>query len=158
MITFKHVYTDDAPTSEVTVEELNEAPQQQMGQQQVDPNVSKMKGAELFARCRAASTAAHFAHLLTPSYSQHVALKGFYDDIIDIIDAFAESFIGRYGKFETFPNVKESATDPLTIVGNLAKWIDANRSIISDFSEIQNEIDNIVNLCNKTAYLLRELR
>lgn len=156
MITFKHIYTDDAPTNDVVVEEeLNEAPQQMGMGQQIDP---KMKGAELFARCRAASTAAHFAHLLTPSYSQHVALKTFYDDIIDFVDAFAETFIGRYGKFEAFPNVKESATDPLTIVGNLTRWIDGNRSMISEFSEIQNEIDNIVNLCNKTAYLLRELR
>lgn len=158
MVTFKHIYTDDAPTSQVVVEnQLNEAPQQQMGGQ-VDPNISKMKGAELFARCRAASTAAHFAHLLTPSYAQHMALKTFYEDIIDIIDVFAESFIGRYGKFEAFPNVKESAVDGLTLVGNLTKWIDSNRAIISEFSEIQNEIDNIVNLCNSTAYKIRELK
>lgn len=157
MITFKHVYTDDTPTNDVVVEEeLNEAPQQQMGMgQQVDP---KMKGAELFARCRAASTAAHFAHLLTSSYSEHVALNTFYEEIIDLADAFAETFIGRYGKFDSFPNVKESSTQGIQIAGNLTKWIDANRSLISEFSEIQNEIDNIVNLCNKTAFLLRELR
>lgn len=158
MITFKHVYTDDAPTSEVVIEDqINEAPQQ-MAMGQPDPNLSKVKGAELFARCRAASTAAHFAHLLTPSYAQHVALNTFYEDIIGFADAFAETFIGRYGKFEAFPNVKESATDGLTIIGNLTKWIDSNRAVISEFSEIQNEIDNIVNLCNKTAFLLRELR
>lgn len=87
-----------------------------------------------------------------------LALNTFYDEIIGLADSFAEGFIGRYGKFESFPNVKESATDGLVIVGNLTKWIDANRAVISDFSEIQNEIDTIVNLCNSTAYKLRELR
>ena len=107
---------------------------------------------------RAASTAAHFAHLLTPSYAQHIALNTFYDDIIDVADAFAEGFIGRFGKFDAFPNVKESSTDGLTIVGNLTKWIDANRGVIAENPEIQNDIDAILSLCNSTAYKLRELK
>lgn len=157
MITFKHIYTNDEPTGEATIDEgqINEAPQIPSP---VDPNAIKAKGSELVARCRAAATAAHFAHLMTPSYAQHVALNTFYDSIIDLADAFAEGFMGRYGKFEMFPNVKESATDGLTIVGNLTKWIDSNRAMISEFSEIQNEIDTIVSLCNSTAYKLRELK
>ena len=123
-----------------------------------DPGSAKAKGAELFARCRSASTAAHFAHLMTSSYAAHVALNAFYDEIIPVADAFAESYIGRYGKFESFPNAKESSTDGLQIVGNLTKWIDSNREIISDLSEIQNDIDSIVSLCNSTAYKLRELK
>lgn len=123
-----------------------------------DPNLAKAKGAELFARCRAASTAAHFAHLMTPSYAAHIALNAFYDGIIPLADALAESLIGRYGRFEAFPNVKEGSTDGLQIVGNLTKWIDANRALISDLSEIQNDIDAILSLCNSTAYKLRELK
>ena len=119
---------------------------------------AKQKGAELFARCRSASTAAHFAHLLTPSYAQHKALNEFYEEIVGVADSFAESFIGRYGKFESFPSVKETSTDGLQIVGNLTKWIDSNREMISEFSEIQNDIDSIVSLCNSTAYKLRELK
>lgn len=159
MITFKHVYTNDEYDDTVVVNEdnLNEAPQQMM-QQNVDPNVGKAKAVEFFARSRAAATAMHFFHLTTPSYAQHIASQAFYDGIIDLIDTFCETFIGRYGKFEAMPNVKESATDGLQIVGNLTKWIDANRMAISDLSEIQNEIDNIVNLCNSTAYKLRELK
>lgn len=134
----------------ITYKEINE----QIG----DANNPKSKGAELFARCRAAATAAHFSHLLTPSYAAHVALNTFYVDIITLADAFAESYIGRYGKFEAFPNVKESSTDGLVVMGNLTKWIDSNRESISDLSEIQNDIDTIVSLCNSTAYKLRELK
>ena len=157
MITFKHTYVDEDPGETIVTEDaLYEAPQQPMGNAPAaDP---KAKAAEFFARCRAASTAAHFAHLMTPSYAQHVALNTFYDEIVTLADAFAETFIGRYGKFDAFPNVKESATDGLIIVGNLTKWIDANRAVITEFSEIQNEIDNVVNLCNSTAYKLRELK
>lgn len=132
-------------------DELNEA----IGQSQVDPRI---KASEFFARCRAASTAAHFAHLLTPSFAQHMALNTFYEDVVTLADKFAESFIGRYGKFDSFPNVREPAMDGLTIIGNLTKWIDANRQIISDFPEIQNSIDEILGLCNSTAYKLRELK
>lgn len=139
MITFKEVYTD-------------------IQEQMQDPTTAKAKAAELVARCRAAATAAHFAHLLTPSYAQHIALCGFYNGIIDLVDAFAEGYMGRYGKFEMFPNVKEASTDGLTVVGNLTKWIDANRELISDISEIQNDIDTIVSLCNSTAYKIRELK
>ena len=131
---------------------------QEIDEEIQDPMSAKAKGAELFARCRAASTAAHFAHLLTSSYSQHMALNTFYDDIIPLADAFAESFIGRFGKFESFPNIKETSTEGLQIIGNLTKWIDANRESISDLSEIQNDIDTIVSLCNSTAYKLRELK
>jgi len=123
-----------------------------------DPNSAKAKGAELVARCRAAATAAHFAHLMTSSYAQHVALCAFYTGIIDLADAFAESYMGRFGKFEAFPNVKESSTDGLTVVGNLTKWIDVNRAMIAEVSEIQNDIDTIVALCNSTAYKIRELK
>lgn len=139
MITFREIH-----------EELSEEVQ--------DPSSAKAKCAELVARCRAASTAAHYAHLMTPSYAAHVALNGFYEGVIPLVDAVAESFIGRYGRFEAFPNVKESSTDGLQIVGNLTKWIDSNRALISDYSEIQNDIDSILSLCNSTAYKLRELK
>jgi Family of unknown function (DUF5856) len=131
-------------------EELDEAVMEQ--------NPAKAKCAELIARAFAARNAAHFAHLITPSYAQHVALNTFYDELIPLVDAVAESFMGRYGKFEAFPNVREAATDGLTIVGNLTKWIDANREMVAETSEIQNDIDTIISLCNSTAYKLRELK
>lgn len=124
----------------------------------LDPMSAKSKAAELFSRCRAASTAMHFFHLTTSSFAQHKASDEFYNGIIGLVDSFSESFMGRYGKFETFPNVREASTDGLTIVGNLTKWIDSNRGSISDLSEIQNIIDEILSLCNSTAYKLRELK
>lgn len=144
-ITFKEIVQD--------IDQLEEADLQQG--QQVDP---KLYMSQFLARLFAARNAAHFAHWMTPSYAQHKAIGSFYEDIILLADSLAESFMGRYGKFEGFPTVKESATDPLIIVGNLTKWIDANRAMLTENSEIQNQIDEILSLCNQTAYRIRELR
>lgn len=140
---------------EIISEEEYEDLEEQVAQQQIDP---REKGAEFISRCFAARNAAHFAHLLTSSYAQHMALSSFYDNLIPLVDSFAETFIGRHGKFESFPNVKESSTEGIQIVGNLTKWIDSNRAVVCEFSEIQNIIDEIVALCDLTAYKLRELR
>lgn len=119
----------------------------------------KQKAAELFMQCRQASTAMHFFHLSTPSYAQHMASNTFYTEIVDLVDTFAESFIGRYGKFDIMPNVKIPQTnDGLAIAVNLLQWIDTNRANITDDSEIQNVIDEIVGLCTSTIYKLRELK
>jgi hypothetical protein len=38
------------------------------------------------------------------------------------------------------------------------QWIDSNRANITDDSEIQNIIDEIIGLCSSTVYKLRELK
>jgi Family of unknown function (DUF5856) len=119
----------------------------------------KQKAAELFLQCRQAATAMHIFHLATSSYAAHMASNEFYDGIIGLVDKFAESFIGRYGKFESMPNVKLPQNyDGLTIAANLLQWIDSNRANITDDSEVQNSIDEIVGLCSSTIYKLRELK
>ncbi len=121
--------------------------------------IGKQKATELFMQCRQAATAMHFFHLSTPSYAAHMASNTFYTDIIALVDTFAESFIGRYGKFEVMPNVKiPQNNDGLAIAASLLQWIDSNRINITDDSEIQNIIDEIVGLCTTTIYKLRELK
>ena len=39
----------------------------------------------------------HSVHLNTRSYSKHVALNTFYDEIIELADGFAEAYQGRHG-------------------------------------------------------------
>lgn len=119
----------------------------------------KQKAAEMFMQGRQSATAMHYFHLTTSSYAAHVASNEFYDSIVPLVDKFAETFTGRYGKFEAMPNVKvPMVNDGLTIVVNLLQWIDANRSVITDDSEIQNIIDEISGLCSSTIYKLRELK
>ena len=149
MIRFKEIKED--------IDTLLEAPQAPDGQPQIDPMMMRQKAGEFLMRVRAASTAAHVSHLTTHSYAQHVAMGSFYEDIIPIIDEFLESFMGRYGIPDAFPPVTEKNYDPLTILGNLTKWIDVNRAAFPN-SELQNIIDEMLTLINRTGYKVRELK
>jgi len=46
---------------------------------------------------------AHTFHLLTNSYAQHKALENYYDSIVPLLDAWAEAYMGKYGRF---PRIK----------------------------------------------------
>ena len=55
---------------------------------------------------------AHTFHLLTNSYAQHKALENYYESIVPLLDAWAEAYMGKYGRF---PRIKMAArvnTDP----------------------------------------------
>lgn len=118
----------------------------------------KAKATEFFFQVRQAATAMHYFHLITSSYASHVAAKEFYDGLIPLIDNFMEGFSGRYGKMETPVNVKIPFGDGLNIAVSLLQWIDKNRPLITDDSELQNIIDEINSLVSSTIYKLRDLK
>lgn len=121
-------------------------------------NVTKPSSASaLIAMCFDARTKAHIAHLQTTSYAQHIALNEFYDNIVGLTDAFAESYQGRFGIISQYPAVSIQNKDGLAIVKELRNWIDTNRSSCSNLSELQNDIDAIVSQCDSTIYKLTNL-
>ena len=117
------------------------------------------KSGELVGRCFQARTEAHIAHLTTKSFAQHKALNEFYDEIVDLADAFAENAQGRAGALLKYPRISPRSSDsdtskPLTVIEALRTWVDENRDDCGDESELQNLIDEIVALCNSTIYKL----
>ena len=42
--------------------------------------------------------AAHEAHLSTTSYAEHKTLNKYYDKMPDLVDSFAEAYMGKYGR------------------------------------------------------------
>lgn len=117
------------------------------------------KCAELVARCFAARTAAHYAHFLTSSYAQHVALNEFYDDIVDAADKFAECHMGVEGKFKSFPTVVVPTGEPLTWLTELHKWVADHRTECADGStELANLIDEILAVIDRSFYKLKFLK
>lgn len=119
-----------------------------------------MKMGELVMKCLHARTAAHVLHLKSRSYAQHVALKGFYDTLVDLVDALAETYQGDYGLIEEYPGRFALVEEPLQLVNGLAAWIDAHRSEVCDADDtyLQNIIDEIMALCRSTAYKLKFLK
>ena len=41
-------------------------------------------------------TQAHIFHLQTQSYAQHKALQDYYDEIVELIDEYVETYQGKY--------------------------------------------------------------
>lgn len=116
--------------------------------------------AELKLRCFYARDEAHNAHLATTSYAQHMALGTFYEEMPDLVDGLVESYQGVYGIVEDKPNVTMPSGGMVPVLTQLRKWIMANRDSVgvSDDTELQNDIDAIVSLINRTMYKLKNLK
>jgi DNA-binding ferritin-like protein len=105
---------------------------------------------------------AHRAHWKTKSYSQHVALGSFYDEIVDNADAIAEAYQGRYHIIDDIPI--------LTAEGEKPDIADALQSHMEDIeklrymacdkedSPLQNLIDTAIETYLSTLYKLRNLK
>lgn len=116
--------------------------------------------AELICRCFHSRTEAHLFHLQTKSYAAHKALNEYYDEIIPLADALAESYQGRYGIVTDYPEEYEQSETPVDMLKDLRAWIDTNRHEDKNLekSELQNLIDEIVTLINGTLYKLETLK
>lgn len=102
---------------------------------------------------------AHIYHLQTNSYTQHAALQGYYDGIVDLIDSLVETFQGRYGILRGYKmdgQIKEDG-NPTMYFDALCKYVETKRTSIPQDSYIQNEVDNVVALIESTRYKLKFL-
>jgi len=104
------------------------------------------------------ATNTHFFHWSTDSYAKHQALGTYYDEIVDLTDQLAESYMGKYGKLTAFPSVYHQPKDPLKYMESLQNFVADARQDLPQDSEIQNLIDEIADLINTTAYKLKFLK
>jgi hypothetical protein len=117
------------------------------------------KAAEFFMVLLMAAPMAHILHLQTRSFAEHMALNTLYSELPELTDTLIESYQGKYGIVENYPN---QATMPpynnaLEFVVHLNKFVDDTRYLVCDDSEMQNAIDEIVTLLNSTTYKLKFL-
>lgn len=103
---------------------------------------------------------AHSVHLNTRSYAKHKALNNFYDDIVDLVDDFAEAYQGRHGLIGpiTLMSAKKTTNIIEFLESSLAD-IEGMRYKVVDKEDtaIQQLIDNIVELYLSTLYKLKFL-
>ena len=119
-----------------------------------------MKACDFVGTLFLARDVAHSVHLNTRSYSKHKALRGFYDNVIDLADNFAEAYQGRHGLMGpiTLQSAKKT-TNIIDFLQNQLVEIEADRYKICDETDsaIQNIIDEIIALYLSTLYKLRFL-
>ena len=114
-----------------------------------------------FVQCLLHSvTNAHILHFQSLSYSQHMALGAYYEEVGDLVDGFVEAFQGKYGlltKYKAEYELPESY--PVDYMIYLKDEVATLRRMpeFPQDSELQNEVDTIANLINSTLYKLRFL-
>lgn len=119
-----------------------------------------MKANEFIGQLFLARDVAHSAHLNTRSFSKHMALGTFYDEIIDLADAFAEAYQGRHGLIGpiTLHSAKTTKNVLEFLESQLADLEAARYDVCAKTdSSLQQLIDNIVELYLTTIYKLKFL-
>ena len=119
-----------------------------------------MNASQLVGHLFLSRDVAHSVHLNTRSFSKHMALNTFYDEVIDLADKFAEAYQGRHGLIGPIavPAAKKTANIIEFLQDQLAE-IEKGRYDVCNKSDstLQQLIDNIVELYLTTLYKLRFL-
>ncbi len=119
-----------------------------------------MKAAEFVGTLFLARDVAHSVHLNTRSFSKHMALNTFYDEIIDLADKFAEAYQGRHTLIGPISLMTaKKTTNIIEFLEASLKEIEDGRYSVCEKSDtpIQNIIDEIVGLYLSTLYKLKFL-
>jgi hypothetical protein len=105
-------------------------------------------------------TQAHVFHLQTPSFAAHKALNEYYDDIVDLIDSYAEMAQGRYGIIRGYVMSNQIFEDDsgLKYFAGLQKFVDEIRTQLPQDGELNNTVDEISGLISSTVYKLKFLK
>ena len=118
------------------------------------PETSVVTVANIFGTLQECVTITWRLHLKTRKHHIHVTLNEFYDKAIDIVDDIIEQYQGIYGVVEdTFTNCVvgdgKSESEYLT---ELKTFIENNRCVLGDHSEINSTIDEFIALIDSTIY------
>lgn len=120
---------------------------------------NKTNGNELdnfIGMCLMSVTYTHSLHLASKSYSEHMALGSFYENIQELVDGLAESYIGYSGRYVPVLKV-ETNVEPIQYIKSIAD--EAARVYPNvETSWLKNQLDEISKLCYSTIYKLQNLR
>ena len=95
----------------------------------------------------------HLQHLQTTSFAEHKALGAYYDGILELTDSFTEKYFGRNKRIPiTIPESK--ATDAMSHLKSMQKLIEGEAESDNYPSDLENILDEMLGLVNKTLYLL----
>ena len=101
-------------------------------------------------------TQAHAFHLTTSSFAEHKALQAYYEGIIPLLDAWAEAYMGKYGRLRRISINKRFMKDPTKARAYFKSLLTRVRAIRLPRGDtyLKNIQDEIVALIRKTLYML----
>lgn len=106
-------------------------------------------------------TQAHIFHLDTSSFAMHKALEQYYTGIVPLVDKYAETYMGKYGKINKLNGVNNSINRNKG--SNILGYFMTLRTKIQAMdlpkdSALKNIEDEIMSLIDSTVYMLRNLK
>ena len=104
------------------------------------------------------ATNTHFFHWNTDSFSKHMALGAYYDEIVELTDDLVEAYMGCYDKITTFPNVYHQPKEAIKYLTSLKSFVDDARKDLPQETQIQNIVDEIAQLIDSPLYKLKNLK
>ena len=100
-------------------------------------------------------------HWQTKSYAEHQALGGLYESLDDMIDTFAETYFGKYGRVRSDTSFDFSISNyepstPLELIDNAINYLtnDLPKVLQSTDTDLLNIRDDMLGELHKTKYLL----
>jgi hypothetical protein len=121
--------------------------------------MNETKNVALFAATLLhSSTNAHFFHWSTNSYSQHKALGNYYDEIIELVDDYVETYMGCYEQIKEFPNVYHQPKEPLKYLESIKLFVDEAQADLPKEQALINILAEIAQLIDTTIYKLKYLK
>jgi len=112
---------------------------------------------ELITRVFSTRNCAHLTHWKTDSYSEHMALGDFYDEIIEILDKYVEVY---QGNFDVIGDVtlEDYSGDISKCLKEDIQWIDKNyKNLCHGITSLSNIIDELVAVYLQTLFKLTRL-
>jgi hypothetical protein len=103
-------------------------------------------------------TNTHILHWQTRSFSNHMALGEFYDNLQELLDSYVEAYQGKYGIINNFMVDYDAPLEPIAELTMLKNQVKARRAKLPQDSELQNLVDEIASLIDSTLYKLRFLK
>lgn len=104
------------------------------------------------------ATNTHFFHFSTDSFSKHMALGTYYDEIVGLVDDLVEAYMGCYERIEKFPEIYHLPKEPTKYMESLKNFVDDARKDLPQETQLQNIIDEIAQLIDSTLYKLKNLK
>jgi Family of unknown function (DUF5856) len=101
-------------------------------------------------------TQAHQFHLMTNSYAQHKALQKYYEEIVPLLDSWAEAYMGKYGRLGRISSNKRFMKDPKKAKQYFKTLLVRIKNLKLPRSDtyLKNIQDEIVALIRSTLYML----
>lgn len=120
--------------------------------------VNAKDGSEFIAMMLNGVTIAHMHHLMTPSYSKHMALNELYTNLEEYTDSLAEAFMGCVDSRLAFgPQSFQLGVDPIADIKKLYDYAEQKRGMMGNESHIQNIVDEICSAYATALYKMKQL-